>query len=236
MVVQGSTIGRVKFEYASRNAVSQGKLIEIRIGEQRILYQIVQGVVVEEILEHKNKSGSITGEAAQLGVWNPEKRRFERFGWVPEMNSLILEPSPPVLSRIAAGELQLGSIPGTDYPLLMNVEDAITHHLAIFGVTGSGKSVFTRRLLQRYLEEDVLVLCIDNTQEYQKKLPADTWSPVVPDAENEEIRKRIGFISAQMDKWPREREMQRICSALTTKLMHFLQRRSVRYRKTALEF
>ena len=58
MVVEDSSIGTIKFEYASKNKISQGKLIEVKIGEQLVLYQVVQGITVEEILAHKNKSGS----------------------------------------------------------------------------------------------------------------------------------------------------------------------------------
>jgi uncharacterized protein len=204
-VVEESTIGMIRFEYASKTPVFQGKLVEVQQGTKKILYQIVQGTTAEEVLERKNKSGAIIGDAAQLGCWNAQSRRFERYGWVPEMNSLILEPSPPDETAIEAGELQIGSIPGTSYPVVMNTEEAITHHLAIFGVTGSGKSVFSRWLLKKYLAQGVLVLCIDNTQEYQRFLPAESWAPILSPQQNQQIKLQIATISKEMDKWPRER-------------------------------
>ena len=207
-VVEGSSIGLIKFEYSSRNKVSQGKLVEILFGEQHVLYQIVQGTTVEEVLAHKNKSGGITGEAAQLGTWNAEKQRFERFGWVPEINSLVLEPSDPVLTPISPAEIKLGTIPGTAYPVIMNIDDAITHHLAVFGVTGSGKSVFTRWLLKQYVARGVLVICVDNTQEYQKKFSADLWSVLVNEQNNNYIRDRVDIIAREMEKFPNNRNQQ----------------------------
>jgi len=206
-VVEGSTIGTIRFEYSSRRKVFQGKLVEVQLGEQKILYQIVQGTTVEEILERKNKSGAITGEAAQLGVWNQEKQRFERYGWVPEINALVLEPTLNEATPIAANEVELGTIPGTNYPVIMNMDDAITHHLAVFGVTGSGKSVFTRWLLQRYVDHGALVICIDNTQEYQKKLSPNVWGALMSAADNDYIRDRIDKIAREMEKFPNQRNL-----------------------------
>jgi hypothetical protein len=204
-VVEGSTIGLVRFEFASQKTVFQGKLVEIQNGEKKVLYQIVQGTTVEEVLERKNKSGAITGEAAQLGVWDSDKRRFQRHGWVPEINSLVLEPSVPADTQIAEGELKLGVIPGTQYPVIMNVDDAITHHLAVFGVTGSGKSVFARWLLKEYVKRDVLVLCVDNTLEYQKKLPPDTWARLITEQQNATISEKVNYISREMEKFANTR-------------------------------
>jgi uncharacterized protein len=210
LITNGTSIGLIKFEYASRNRVFQGKLVEVPIGAQNILYQIVQGTAVETVLERKNKSGAITGEAAQLGIWNAQTQRFERFGWVPEINALVLEPSEPNVNPIGEGELRLGDIPGTLYPVIMNVDDAITHHLAIFGVTGSGKSVFARWLLKQYIERDVIVLCVDNTLEYQRKLPPDIWTSVISNDQNDVIRNNVNVVAREMEKFANQRNMNDI--------------------------
>jgi hypothetical protein len=209
-VIEGSTIGLIRFEFSSRKKVFQGKLVEVQIGDRRVLYQIVQGTTVEEILERKNKSGAITGEAAQLGMWQHERQRFERYGWVPEINSLVLEPTLNVPGPVAQGDVTLGMIPGTNYPVIMNMDDAITHHLAVFGVTGSGKSVFTRWLLQRYVEHGVLVICIDNTQEYQKKLPPNSWRALMTPQQNTYIQGQIDRIAREMEKFPNQRNQENL--------------------------
>jgi DNA helicase HerA-like ATPase len=68
-------------------------------------------------------------------------------------------------------EVIIGKIPNTGIPLVFNKKMALSHHLAILGVTGTGKSVFARYLLRELLkEEDVKIICVDFTEEYNPKL------------------------------------------------------------------
>ena len=87
--MENSRIPRLRFEYGSNVPVAEGTLVEVPIGTVRVLYQIVQGVTDTELLESKNETGLIIGEAAQLGTWNPDTLAFDRFGWVPEMNAPV---------------------------------------------------------------------------------------------------------------------------------------------------
>ncbi len=90
VVIEGSNIEKLRFEYAFKAEVSEGDLLEVKVHGKTILYQIVQGVTGIELLESKNEAGLIVGEALQLGQWNPEKQAFEKFGWVPEMNAPVM--------------------------------------------------------------------------------------------------------------------------------------------------
>jgi len=171
VVLERSEIEKIRFEYSDRVPVLQGDLLQIQINGKTTLYQILQGLTDIELLESKNEAGIIVGEAIQLGVWNSERRTFDKYGWVPSMNSPIFRAIDIDMPNIEEGERQIGTIPNTNYPILMNINDAIKHHIAILGITGSGKSVFARKLISDVMAQGTKVICVDFTNEYRSKFP-----------------------------------------------------------------
>jgi len=181
VVIEKSDIGKVRFEYGCKIPVVEGDLLEISIGETKILYQIIEGLTDTELLESKNETGIIVGEAIQLGVWNSERRTFEKYGWVPEINSPVLLASYIQPPQINEGEKQIGTIPKTNYPVIMNITEAIHHHIAVLGITGSGKSVFTRDLIRKIIKEGMKIICVDFTGEYVNKFNDLKPALIIPD-------------------------------------------------------
>lgn len=94
-VCESSSIEKIKFEYSFKVPVSEGDLVEAVVGGTKVMYQIVEDITDTETLESRNEAGVIVGEAIQLGLWNGDRRLFERFGWVPSMNSPILLAADP---------------------------------------------------------------------------------------------------------------------------------------------
>jgi hypothetical protein len=153
IVSDNSIINKVRFIYNSKVQVSEGQLLEINIGKSKVLYQITEGITKIEQLENKNQTGFIVGEAIQLGTWNKEKLRFEQFGWVADINTPIYIASKIEEPQIGANEFIIGKIPNTNYPVVLNKDIAISHHMAVVGVTGTGKSIFSRNLIRQYLAD-----------------------------------------------------------------------------------
>ena len=58
----------------------------------------------------------------------------------------------------------------TQLPSLINLDDAVSHHLALLGVTGSGKSHLARQIIDK-LRTDTKIICIDFTGEWKKEKP-----------------------------------------------------------------
>jgi len=170
IVTENSTIGKIKFIYNSRIKITEGQLLEVSSQDQVVLYQIVEGTTKIEQLEHKNETGQIIGEAIQLGTWSNEYSRFEQYGWVPEINTPIYLSSEITPVETTDNEFIIGNIPNTNYPVVLNKETAITHHTAILGVTGSGKSVFTRNLINELATDTTKIIVIDLTGEYKDKV------------------------------------------------------------------
>jgi hypothetical protein len=80
LVTENSTIEKIKFVYNSKAAISEGQLLELKIRNERILYQVTDGTTKIELLENKNQTGLIIVEAIQLGSWNNTTLRFEQIG------------------------------------------------------------------------------------------------------------------------------------------------------------
>jgi uncharacterized protein len=171
LVCEDSDIRIIRFEVISgAPSVQEGDLVEIAIRSQRVFYQVVNGTTDAERLEEKNESGFVRGDALQLGVWNDELQPFDAFGWVPNMNAPVLKAEGNMkLDEISSPEYRLGNIPGTKIPVAINLDTARSHHLAVLGVTGAGKSFITLELL-RELIKGTKVVCVDFTGKYIQEL------------------------------------------------------------------
>jgi hypothetical protein len=199
IIDENSTISTIRFIYNSIKEVEDGQLLEVLIRNKKVLYQIVQGITKIEQLEQKNESGYIVGEALQLGVWNNNGGKFEKFGWVPFMNSPVYLASPIDEPVIESFEYEIGNIPNSNYPVILNKKVALSHHTAILGVTGTGKSIFARNLIRELLKDDDLkVICIDFTDEYKGKLKDLNPVKTIPDAISDKVFKDIDFIESEI--------------------------------------
>lgn len=212
VVVERSSILKVRFDYAGRTSISEGTLLEAHVSGNQVLYQVVQGLTEIETLEQKNEAGLIVGEAIQLGIWNSVRLLFEKFGWVPEINvPLSLARAAPAFAS-APGEEQVGAIPGTNYPVLLNLRQAVSHHTAILGVTGSGKSVFCRNLLRKIIADGTKVICVDFTNEYRSKFPDLAPDNVITAARKDDLFSAIDALSTELEKFGNQQDKSLIAS------------------------
>jgi len=174
VVIGGSTIGKIKFEYSKKNDdLQEGDLLELRVGSKRLFYQVINGTTAEEKLEARNETGFIEGDAIQLGEWQNRNLSFQKFGWVPAINTPIFmattEDIEKELQPFDYPDYKLGLIPGTLLPSVINLKDAVSHHMALLGVTGSGKSFIAREIIKE-LAKDIKVICVDLTGEWKDGL------------------------------------------------------------------
>ena len=170
LICENSVIEKIRFSYNAKIEICSGQLVELTVNAHKVLYQVVQGITKNELLANKNESSFIVGEAIQLGEWNGSEGRFEKFGWVPSVNTPLFLATPIETPSLQEGEYIIGNIPNTNYPVILNKEIAVTHHTAILGVTGSGKSVFARNLINQIASEKTKIIIVDLTGEYKEKI------------------------------------------------------------------
>ena len=202
IVIENSSIGKIKFEYSKLNDnLEEGDLIEISINEKIIYYQVVEGFTSSEVLEFKNKSGFIRGEALQLGEWDNENLNFNKFGWVPRINTPIFTADTETIEikSFTYPEYQLGVIPNTHLPSVINLHDAVSHHMALIGVTGSGKSFLAREIIKE-LQTDTKIICVDFTGEYIKELASLEPVPLIDSSKLPEVEKHIADKETEANK------------------------------------
>ncbi len=211
IVTENSTIFKIRFIYNSKIRISEGQLLEVYIQGQIVLYQIVEGITKIEQLENKNHTGIILGEALQLGTWNEDNFQFEQFGWVPEINTPIYIASKINDPKIEENEFTIGQIPNTNYPVVLNKDTAMSHHMAVVGVTGTGKSVFSRNLIREYLKDkNTKVICVDFTGEYVGKFSDLSPIKTIDETLSEKLFKDIDYIEQQIsDNYNKDNENSR---------------------------
>ncbi len=200
IVVENSNISKINFEYSKKKRdLEEGDLLKIEIGDKTIFYQVTNGITNSEILESKNKSGFIKGEAIQLGKWNAQTLSFDKFGWVADMYSPIFKVSSIEISNeFAYPEYKLGVIPKTNIPSVINLHDAISHHIALIGITGSGKSFLARAMINE-LMHDTKIICVDFNNEFTKYF--NTIENIVNSEHIETIQKNIDSLIIEYEKF-----------------------------------
>lgn len=203
IVAENTVIEKIRFIYNSKLEITSGQLIELHVGNHKVLYQVIQGTVKIEQLENKNESGFIVGEAIQLGEWNTQRSRFEQYGWVPSINTPLFLTSPIVDPVLAEYEYNIGFIPGTNYPVIINKEVAVTHHMAVLGVTGAGKSVFVRNLIKQIASNETKVVIVDLTGEYCTRF--ERISPIISTKDATTAFAAIELISTEKAKFEDKR-------------------------------
>lgn len=208
-ITENSKIDKIRFIFASRKNIEAGQLLEVNIFDKKVFYQLLEGLTKIEQLEAKNESGNIIGEAIQLGVWNSELAKFDKFGWVPEINTPIQLISNTNELKVPEDYISVGRIPETNLPVLMNIDIAISHHMAILGVTGTGKSVFVRKLVREYAKTRK-VFIVDFTGEHKQKFNKLSLSPFLNEEKESEIYRNIYSLNLEMSKFESQRNQEAI--------------------------
>ena len=175
IVAPDTAIDRLYFEIIQETNIEQGRLVETFVGGKRVLYQILDGLTREEIIQQKNTYGFARGEASQVGLWDDEKMKFKPCNWIPRLNA------PVFLKGIEANQDSkdaIGHFPSTSYHVeIKNLDELVTHNTAILGILGVGKSMLAIELVERMVVHGIKVICIDLTNQYEQEL-----KPYLPDA------------------------------------------------------
>lgn len=214
VVVEGSTIGKIKFEYSKNNDdLQEGDLLELKISNKRLFYQVISGTTEKENLGGRNEMGFIEGEAIQLGEWCSDELSFQKFGWVPPINTPVFKStaSDITVESYSYPNYQLGTIPGTSLPSVLNLNEAVSHHMALLGVTGSGKSFLAREIINQ-IKIDTKIICVDFNKEFVTKLTPPP-SNIITDASATNIAEKIDWINNELGKFANQQDRTGIATA-----------------------
>lgn len=168
IVAKDTATERLYFEVIQEKDIEQGRLVETFVGEKRVLYQVLDGLTKEEIVQQKNTYGFARGEASQIGVWEEETRKFKPCNWIPRLNAPVFLKSIEVPKE---NKNAIGYFPSTSYDVeIKSLDELVTHNTAILGILGVGKSMLSIELVERMLVSGIKVICIDLTNQYATEL------------------------------------------------------------------
>ncbi len=168
LVGPDTDIARLRFEILRTDLdIEEGQLVEARLGKRMVLYQVVNGLTKEAILQQKNMYGFVRGDAKKIGCWAENLKRFEIVKWIPQPN----EPVFLVKSETCQpSKNAIGHFPGTNYKVEIDPNLLVTHNTAILGVLGSGKSYLALELVERLIAEGIKIVALDLTNQYALEL------------------------------------------------------------------
>ncbi|MEX2111193.1 MAG: ATP-binding protein [Gemmatimonadaceae bacterium] len=204
-------VGTLRFLQTGGTPIQEGDLVEVATSEGAVAFQVVNGVVDTESLDARNEADFVVGEAVQLGRWDATRGVFVRHGWVPSARSPVTKLTEIEAPAKLTDEIDLGCIPGTRIPVLLNKRDAVSHHTAILGVTGVGKSMFARQLVRQLSEEDDLrIIVVDFTREWKNKLAGTVLPLMIDEATAANLRKAIKQLDLEMAEFKTKQDQHKI--------------------------
>jgi uncharacterized protein len=168
IVDQDTSLDFLQFEVIEDRELAEGCLVETNISGVAVLYQVMEGLTREDIVQQKNKYGYARGKARKIGCWNSNDETFKPVKWLPNMNGAIFLK---VAENFVPSYKSVGHFPRTSYGVGLDISQAVTHNTAILGILGIGKSFLAIELVERMISANgVKVICLDLTNQYADHL------------------------------------------------------------------
>lgn len=176
---------------ASERGLAEERLVEVPVGAERVLYQVV-GAEIREEASLGTARNLLRVRARKLGVWNPSSRRFEAVPWLPG-------PDAPVIliaHEEARFEIEaIGHVPGTNFGVAIDIHAAVTHNTAILGILGVGKTTLALELVHRMTIEQIKVIVLDISAQYGPRLV-----PLVGAVDESAVTKTVNDVTDAIDR------------------------------------
>lgn len=170
LVAPDTTIGHVQIELVRDDLeLREGAVVEVEIGDNHGLYQIIEGVTKEELLKEKNRRSFVRATAKKIGRWEPTTRTLVPIPWMPLPNEAVYLVAPSK-EELPLEPDAVGRFPGVGYSVRVDASAIATHNTAILGILGIGKSFLAFELIERLIAEQIKVVCLDVTGQYGKEL------------------------------------------------------------------
>jgi len=162
----------------SKKGLKEGDLLSADFYEGSTKYQIISVETEVESIDGSSRKGYKLITAQQIGHWEGAKQRFIHSNWVPSINTpVFIETEEKEWPELAGNYFRVGVVPRSLYPIYIDLHDALDHHIAIIGKTGTGKSRMAAKMLQILAHNGVKVVILEldrnNKQSLTKYIPPD---------------------------------------------------------------
>lgn len=168
IVAPDTSTERLYFEVIQEREIEQGRLVETNVCGKKVLYQVLDGLTKEEIIQQKNTYGFSRGEAVQVGIWDDDKKKFGPCNWFPQLNTPVFLKK---IEKQTDNSKAIGYFPSSNYNVdIKNIDELVTHNTAILGILGVGKSMLAIEIVERLITHGIKVVCLDLTNQYASEL------------------------------------------------------------------
>ncbi|MCJ7481996.1 MAG: DUF87 domain-containing protein [Thermodesulfovibrionales bacterium] len=168
IVAPDTSTERLYFEVIQERGIEQGRLVETNVCGKKVLYQVLDGLTKEEIIQQKNTYGFSRGEAVQVGIWDDDKKKFGPCNWIPQLNAPVFLKK---IEKQTDNPKAIGYFPSSNYNVdIKNIDELVTHNTAILGILGVGKSMLAIEIVERLINHGIKVVCLDLTNQYASEL------------------------------------------------------------------
>lgn len=107
IVDSDTTTGFLEVEIINDADLFEGRLVDVKIGSDTVIYQVIDGVTREEFVQQKNKYGFARAKARKIGKWDGAKGKFKQVSWLPALNAPALSERAGNSSRQSRGDWPL---------------------------------------------------------------------------------------------------------------------------------
>lgn len=175
LVHTGSDINILKVKMLSgvdeEKKIKEGDLVSATFYGCPTKYQIINVETSAESVDGSNKQGGKIITAQQIGYWQDDKQKFESAGWVPEINApVFIENASEQIAPLDGEYFRVGVVPRSKYPIYINLEDSVTHHIAIIGKTGTGKSYMAAKIIEKMAKTNYRIIIFEVDRKHSQSL------------------------------------------------------------------
>jgi len=146
--------------------LKEGDLVSVDFYNNSTKYQIINVEIELENVDGQNKKGVKIITAQQIGFWKNDKQKFNDTSWTPDLNTpVFLEDSHDDIPELEGNYFRVGLVPRSKYPIYVDLDECVTHHIAVIGKTGTGKSRMAAKIIEKMAQNDykIVVLEVDRS-------------------------------------------------------------------------
>lgn len=169
-IEQGSNINTICFSILKNPSCSikDGSIVSTTIYGEEVIYQVINGITVEENKDSNSTCGYIRAIARKLGVYDYKNYQLKIVKWIPNMGeSVYLHVAKNDISLKSIANTSIGRMPETDMQIpIKDINSLVTYNTAILGILGVGKSCLTFELIKKVTANNIKCICIDITNQY----------------------------------------------------------------------
>ena len=160
--------------------LKEGDLISVSFYKNSTKYQIINVETDSENIDGQSKKGSKTITAQQIGYWQDDKQKFTDTGWVPSVNSpVFIENDTKEIDIINGSCYKVGVVPRSKYPIFIDLEESVSHHIAVIGKTGTGKSRMAAKILEKMATDGFKVVILEVDRKHKQSLTTYINSEII---------------------------------------------------------